>query len=222
MRKSTQNEAERQIACADKVILNKIDLCNYEECVAVKDKILSYNAFVRILPAVKGRVNLDELMNLQANNLAVFADEGALDVKEETRACEPLPFRDSLFHKKKKSTSVHDSRTNSIGCQQHGEMTRNSLHGLMRALQRAGQDGKGVVMRIKGIFAVQGIAEKVAFHAVMDCMDEEMIGLWKPDEKKVNKLVVIGRNIDKAYIREAFDEAVVIKSEHGHGHGSRR
>ena len=77
-------------------------------------------------------------------------------------------------------------------------------------------------MRIKGIFAVQGIKDKVAFHAVMDCTDEEMIGPWKPDEKKVCKLVVIGRNIDKAYIREAFDEAVVIKSEHGHGHGSRR
>jgi len=77
-------------------------------------------------------------------------------------------------------------------------------------------------MRIKAIFAVQGIRDKVAFHAVMDCTDEEMIGPWKEGEKRVCKLVVIGRNIDKQYIRDAFAEAVVIKSEHGHGHGVRK
>ena len=91
---------------------------------------------------------------------------------------------------------------------------------MMKALSQA-PEGKGLFMRIKGIFAVQGIKDKVAFHAVMDCTDEEMIGPWKPDEKRVCKLVVIGRNIDKAYIREAFDEAVVIKSEHGDGHRKR-
>lgn len=107
---------------------------------------------------------------------------------------------------------------NSIGCQEYGEMTQQSLSGLMRALSQV-PEGHGLIMRIKAIFAVQGIREKVAFHAVMDCTDEEMIGPWKPDEKKVCKLVVIGRNIDKAYIRDAFTNAVVIKSEHGHGHG---
>ena len=42
----------------------------------------------------------------------------------------------------------------------------------------------------------------------MDTSDEEFIGPWKEDEKKMCKLVVIGRNIDKAYIREEFDKAV--------------
>ena len=30
---------------------------------------------------------------------------------------------------------------------------------------------------------------EVAFHAVMDCSDEERIGKWGPNETKVNKLV---------------------------------
>merc|ERR1719359_1351955 len=76
-------DAEKQISFADKVILNKIDLCDYEECVAVKDRIMDYNKFVRILPAVKGRVKLEELMNLQANNMALFDTDGALDEKED-------------------------------------------------------------------------------------------------------------------------------------------
>ena len=52
-----------------------------------------------------------------------------------------------------------------------------------------------------------------------------MIGPWKPDEKRVCKLVVIGRNIDKAYIREEFDKSVAIKTvttenaDLGHAHG---
>merc|ERR1719388_422006 len=104
-------------------------------------------------------------------------------------------------HQKKKSR--HDSRVNSIGVQEYGEMTQQSLSGLMRALSQVPEE-KGLIMRIKAIFAVQGIRDKVAFHAVMDCTDEEMIGPWKEGEKKVCKLVVIGRKIDKKYIRDAF------------------
>jgi G3E family GTPase len=260
------NEAEKQITFADKVILNKIDLCDYDQCVAVKDRILDYNKFVRILPAVKGKVKIEELMNLQANNMSLFDTDGVLDEKPEVSKeefahghghgdahghghdddcdepshghghgsehghghgghghdehecsdedCDQVHHDHG--HQKKKSR--HDSRVNSIGVQEYGEMTQQSLSGLMRALSQV-PEGKGLIMRIKAIFAVQGIRDKVAFHAVMDCTDEEMIGPWKEGEKRVCKLVVIGRSIDKAYIRDAFNTAVVIKSEHGHGHG---
>jgi G3E family GTPase len=251
------NEAERQISFADKVILNKTDLVNYDEAVSVKEKIAELNKFVRILPAVKGRVKLDELMDLHANDMFTFDDNGTMDEVSQDHAhgheqhghghgddskgadfehhghghgeshghghdcddedCEEHGHGQS--HKNKKSR--HDSRVNSIGLQIPGEMTRQSLSVLMQRLSQP-PDDKGIILRIKGIFCVQGINEKVAFHAVMDCTDEEMIGGWADGEKKVCKLVVIGRNIDKAYIRESFETAVCIPGEpmHGHGHGA--
>merc|ERR1719409_1444290 len=135
-------------------------------------------------------------MNLQANNMSLFDTDGALDEKEndeqfkkghghDEHDCDDENCDHDHGHAKKKSR--HDSRVNSIGCQEYGEMTQQSLSGLMRALSQV-PEGKGLIMRIKGIFAVQGIKDKVAFHAVMDCTDEEMIGPWKPDEKRVCKL----------------------------------
>merc|ERR1719199_1753703 len=158
-------------------------------------------------------------MNLQANNMALFDTEGALEEKPEEplqlpehghghghghghdedcddpshghghgsehghghgsehghghgdhghdeHDCDDENCDHDHGHAKKKSR--HDSRVNSIGCQEYGEMTQQSLSGLMRALSQV-PEGHGLIMRIKAIFAVQGIREKVAFHAVMDC-----------------------------------------------------
>jgi len=32
---------------------------------------------------------------------------------------------------------------------------------------------------------------------------------WEPDEKRVNKLVFIGRNLDEATLREAFSGCIL-------------
>merc|ERR1712151_525099 len=49
------NEAYQQVAFADKVILNKLDLITTEEAIAVKDRIRSINQFAKVLPAIRGR-----------------------------------------------------------------------------------------------------------------------------------------------------------------------
>merc|ERR1719222_576875 len=60
------NEAYQQIAFADKIILNKLDLITAEEAISVKDRIRDINKFAKILPAVKGRIKVTELTNIRA------------------------------------------------------------------------------------------------------------------------------------------------------------
>ena len=59
----------------------------------VKERVTSYNKFVRMLPAVRGQVNLSELMNLQANNMSLFDS----DVLEEVRLQKPLQIGGSCL-----------------------------------------------------------------------------------------------------------------------------
>merc|ERR1719343_1747292 len=67
------NEAYQQVAFCDKILLNKLDLVSAEAAIVVKKRLRDINAFAKILPAVKGRVKMEELTNLCAHDMAGFA-----------------------------------------------------------------------------------------------------------------------------------------------------
>merc|ERR1719242_590635 len=48
------NEAYQQVAFADKIILNKLDLITTDEAIVVKDRIREINKYAKVVPAVKG------------------------------------------------------------------------------------------------------------------------------------------------------------------------
>lgn len=49
------NEAAQQLAFADTVVINKTDLVNEEELIAVREKVKSVNAFARVVESQKVR-----------------------------------------------------------------------------------------------------------------------------------------------------------------------
>ena len=58
------NEAEHQIAFADRIILNKIDLVSKEELLDVEDRIRSINSFAVLIRTEKSRAPLDKVLGL--------------------------------------------------------------------------------------------------------------------------------------------------------------
>jgi len=74
------NVAYQQVAFADKIILNKLDLVTTEQAIALKDRIRGINKFARVLGAIKGRVRLSELLNIRAHDMVNFAD---MDINAE-------------------------------------------------------------------------------------------------------------------------------------------
>merc|ERR1719336_2434178 len=74
------NEAYQQIAFADKIILNKLDLVTAEQAIAVKDRIRSINKFAKVVPAIKGRVKMSEFGNIRAHDIGNFAE---IDLEKE-------------------------------------------------------------------------------------------------------------------------------------------
>lgn len=100
--------------------------------------------------------------------------------------------------------SRHDSRVNSMSIVREGEIIPERLSRFMQKLGQLPKE-KGVIFRIKGILAVQGHPYKHVFHAVMDVSDEDDAGPWGPDEKRISKMVFIGKGLDKEYIRTNFE-----------------
>jgi G3E family GTPase len=99
--------------------------------------------------------------------------------------------------------SRHDSRVNSFAVVKEGEIIPQKLSTWMQSLGQLPAE-KGTIFRIKAILAVKGHPYKHVFHAVMDVSDEDDAGPWG-DEKKVSKIVFIGKGLDHKFLRDGFE-----------------
>lgn len=63
------NEAEQQIAFADRIVINKIDLVTPEEYEEVEDRIRSINGFASMIKTEKARAPLDLILGLNSFSL---------------------------------------------------------------------------------------------------------------------------------------------------------
>ncbi|CAE7601663.1 Cbwd1 [Symbiodinium natans] len=101
--------------------------------------------------------------------------------------------------------SRHDSRVNSFSVVREGEVLPEKLGKLMETLGTLPPE-QGVIFRIKGILAVKNHPFKHVFHAVMDVSDEDDAEAWAPGEKRITKMVFIGKKLDKPFIRKIFED----------------
>jgi G3E family GTPase len=79
------NEAEHQIAFADRIILNKVDLVTADELEEVVDRIKSMNSFATLIKTEKSRAPLDQILNLNSFSLdkVVEVDPTIMDHDDE-------------------------------------------------------------------------------------------------------------------------------------------
>jgi G3E family GTPase len=101
--------------------------------------------------------------------------------------------------------SRHDSRVNSFSVVKEGEIIPMKLSKWMQSIGSLPEE-KGVIFRIKAILAVKGHPFKHVFHAVMDVSDEDDAGPWEPGERKICKIVFIGKSMDQKFLRDGFEE----------------
>lgn len=64
------NEAEHQVAFADRIILNKTDLVTADELRDVEDRIRSINSFATLIRSERSRVPLDQILGLNSFSLS--------------------------------------------------------------------------------------------------------------------------------------------------------
>ncbi|KAF5198286.1 Hxxxd-type acyl-transferase family protein [Thalictrum thalictroides] len=81
---------------------------------------------------------------------------------------------------------------------------------LDRLIEEKGED----LYRMKGILSVNSSDERrYVFQGVHSTLDGSPGKKWGPDEKRVNKLVFIGRNLDEAALRKGLKGCLVGLSE---------
>jgi G3E family GTPase len=179
-------EAEEQIAFADVIVLNKIDLVTAEELAEVEAMIRRINKFARIHHATKGSVPIAEVL-----------DQGAFDL---SRVLVHAPdFLTSDEHE-------HNDDVASMSFEAERPIDPERFNAWMGALLAdKGQD----LLRTKGILAYEGEDRRFAFQAVHMMADGDFIGPWKEGEPRVSRIVFIGRNLNRPQLRRGFESCQV-------------
>lgn len=172
-----ENESVEQLAFADRILLNKIDLVSSDELKQVEGRIKSINAFAPIYHTENSLIDPSNLINI-----------GSFDL-ERTLEMDPEFLDTDAEHE-------HDQRVTSISSRFDGELNVNKLSRWVSALmQEKGED----LFRYKGVLAVKGTDEKFVFQGVHMLFGGDFsrdIGLWKDGETRECRFVFIGRDLD--------------------------
>ena len=184
-----ENETVEQLAFADRIMLNKIDLATEEELQNVEKKIKGINGFAPIFRTENSLLDPKELINI-----------GSFDL-QRTLEMDPEFLDTDAEHE-------HDQRVTSTSAKFEGELNVNKLERWIGGLMR---DKSEDLFRYKGVLAVKGMDEKYVFqgvHMLFGGKFSEDIGLWKEGEKRECRFVFIGRDLDHEALESGLMECL--------------
>ncbi len=179
-------EAVEQIAFADVILLNKIDLVTEAELTKLEERIRGMNALAKIHRTRDAQIEMDALLGVHAFDL-----NNALQVDPD--------FLDETAHE-------HDETVGSIALVESGELDGNKLEAWIGELLR---DHGPDIFRMKGILNMAGEDNRFVFQGVHMLFDGRQDRPWKPDESRKNELVFIGRNLEQLKLAERFRDCLV-------------
>jgi G3E family GTPase len=179
-----EEEAWRQVAFADSVLLNKIDLVTPAEADKVEQQIRSINPIARVHRTVRGETNLDQLLNLGGFNLS--------------RAVEIDPrFLDGDHH--------HHHHVTSVALTTDKPLDPKKLNvwlGLL--LQTSGND----LYRMKGVVNLKNQSKRFVFQGVHMLFEGRPDRPWAEGETRRSEMVFIGRKLNREELKLGFEACI--------------
>jgi G3E family GTPase len=202
---ATQDEAMEQIAFADVILLNKTDLVSAEDLAMIERQIRAINATALIHRMQRGDVLLDRILGLGAFDLdrVTEIDPHFLPDHDCDDAC--AHHHDHDHHDHSHHDHGHDhvaaSGITSVSLTTERLIDPSKLLPWLNELTQArGPD----ILRLKGIFAFPDEPKRFVVQGVHMIIEGDTQRNWRMDEKRVSRLVFIGRNLDRAELESAF------------------
>jgi len=184
---SSAPESKEQIAFADMVLLNKIDLINPEDLPELEFKLRNLNGAARICQTRNSDVDIGMVLDLRSLDLEVKAEKH------------------------------DDSHGHTDGIETVAITTAGDLDGLKvsRWFRELLAEFGERVMRMKGILNLRKDPDQFVFQGVHLLFEGRPGRAWAADEERLNRLVFIGRELDREKITHGFMNCIT--TENGAG-----
>ena len=230
------NEAVAQVAFADRLILNKIDLIESDatikdkeaEIKGIEDRLRSINGAAPIIRCTSSQVDPKQVVNLDCFNLdrvlemaPAFLKSGDDSSSADHEHGNTTQHGNSTQHEHGQHEHghghkhehghqhKHDDEVSSCSAKVAGEMNFHSVRMFIEDLISDEETSKNL-FRYKGVLAVRGMDRKYVFqgvHMIFTGAFSDSV-TWKADEPRESRFVFIGRKLDKKDLIERFEQCV--------------
>ncbi|KAL7648588.1 UNVERIFIED_CONTAM: hypothetical protein RMT77_000494 [Armadillidium vulgare] len=191
---SLVNEAVRQVALADLLILNKTDLISTEEQDKVRCLVKAINGSSPLIETVRCKVELDKILDLHAYD--------QIDAKDFERTKEM--FLQDVAHLDLKVKTLTTELEGSISWEGIDYLVEN----LLWEQNLTGSSDKPIkIYRMKASLSIVGEEQRHIFQAVQELYDTEATELWKEEERKC-RFIFIGENLHPEKLEEFLSKLV--------------
>jgi G3E family GTPase len=180
-------EAREQIAFADLVLLNKLDLINPEDLQELEYKIRNLNGAARIYQTRNSEVEIDKVLDLRSV---------AVEVKAQN-------------HDQNHS---HTEDISTVSIVTPGDLDGLKVSQWFRVLLTASGPN---IMRMKGILNLRNDPDQFVFQGVHLLFEGRPGRQWAADEERLNRLVFIGRDLNAEKITQGFKGCITVESGNG-------
>jgi G3E family GTPase len=168
------------------ILLNKTDLVRAEQIDRLEQRIRAMNAVTRIYRTQNAIIDLDRILNV-----AGFSLDRAQQIDPEF-----LEIEDEHHH----HHHEHDREVMSVGITTPGDLDVKKFNRwISELLMTRGPD----IYRMKGVLSIRGDTRRFVFQGVHMLFDGRSDRPWGPDAR-TNKLIFIGRNLDRKELLEGF------------------
>ncbi|CAB4295350.1 unnamed protein product [Prunus armeniaca] len=189
-------EAYLQIAFADVIILNKVDLVSPEGSAdfleELEKEIHSINSLASVLRSVRGQVDLSNILDCRAYDATHATHLESLLV--ETRALSTQDLHDNGV----RTLCICEPRQVDL------EKVRLWLEEILWE-KKHGMD----VYRCKGVLSIHNSNQLHTLQAVREIYEIVPTRDWKKQENQMNKIVFIGHNLNENVLTESFQACVM-------------
>jgi len=229
LRLEDSREAEEQIAFADVILLNKIDLVPKDELAKVEAMIRAINPYAKLHRTTRSEIGLAEVFDRNAFDIKrletievdrghdhghgghAHGDHGHEHSHEHGPGCGPDCGHDHHHdhhdhdHHSGHAPSRHEAAIRSISLSSLHPMEPEKL---LKWLQdvTAGQGQN--ILRLKGIFDMKDDPERFVVQGVHMQIEADHQRAWAPGETRWSRLVFIGRHLDDAALEAGFRACV--------------
>ncbi|WGS19718.1 MULTISPECIES: GTP-binding protein [unclassified Bradyrhizobium] len=176
-------EAQEQLAFADVVLVNKVDLVDEKGLVTIERRIRKINPYAAIHRTERCSLALDQVLGRDAFNL-----DRILEV-------EPGFLTEEHDHE-------HDDTVASLSLIADSPMNPETfIPWINNVAQRFGTD----ILRMKGIIALANDDRRFVVQGVHMLIEGGSQRAWKKDEARQTRLVFIGRDLPTDVLKQGFE-----------------
>ena len=178
--------AREQIAFADLIVLNKVDLLDADALEPLERDLRAINPVAAIIRTNHSEVAAETLLGVPRFSLP------------HVLAIEPGILEGEHDHE-------HDTSITSCAVETSYPLDPDRFHRWVNQLvQRNGQ----YIMRMKGVLNFQGETRQFYFHSVHMLLDAKPGKRWPSTETRQSRFVFIGRHLDRELLQRGFLDCV--------------